>query len=69
MNTSIHIFVGHYGSGKTECAINYAIEQANRGQKVAMADLDVVNPYFRTRAAGVDAGSTRNPGGVQQLQQ
>lgn len=57
MNTSIHIFVGHYGSGKTECAINYAIEQANRGQKVAMADLDVVNPYFRTRQQALMLGA------------
>lgn len=49
MVTKIHIFVGHYGSGKTECAINYAVEQKKLGQDVAMADLDIVNPYFRTR--------------------
>ena len=41
MNTSIHIFVGHYGSGKTECAINYAIKQVECGREVAMADLDM----------------------------
>ena len=49
METSIHIFVGHYGSGKTECAVNYAIRQKEAGKKVAIADLDIVNPYFRTR--------------------
>ena len=49
MGAHIHIFVGHYGSGKTECAVNYAMEQARRGREVAMADLDIVNPYFRTR--------------------
>ena len=49
METSIHIFVGHYGSGKTECAVNYAIRQKEAGKEVAMADLDIVNPYFRTR--------------------
>ena len=49
MAANIHIFVGHYGSGKTECAVNYAIDQAQRGKEVAMADLDIVNPYFRTR--------------------
>ena len=49
MKKNIHIFAGHYGSGKTECAINYAIRQKNAGIEVAMADLDIVNPYFRTR--------------------
>ena len=49
MKTQIHIFVGHYGSGKTECAINYAVEQEKLGRTVAMADMDIVNPYFRTR--------------------
>lgn len=49
MEKNIHIFVGHYGSGKTECAINHAIRQKKAGKEVAMADLDIVNPYFRTR--------------------
>ena len=44
MKKNIHIFAGHYGSGKTECAINYAIRQKNAGIEVAMADLDIVNP-------------------------
>lgn len=45
----IRIIIGHYGSGKTEFAVNYAMQLAAQGRKVALADLDVVNPYFRSR--------------------
>lgn len=45
----IRIIIGHYGSGKTEFSVNYAINLAKLGRKVALADLDVVNPYFRSR--------------------
>ena len=45
----IRIITGHYGSGKTEFAVNYAVKLANENKKVALADLDVVNPYFRSR--------------------
>ena len=48
MNKRIHIIVGHYGSGKTEFAINYAIKLKESCDKVMIADLDIVNPYFRT---------------------
>ncbi len=47
----IVIVVGNYGSGKTEVAINLAVDQRTKGRKVRMADLDLVNPYFRTREA------------------
>ena len=42
------LFAGHYGSGKTNIAVNYALELARSGKKVCIADLDIVNPYFRT---------------------
>jgi hypothetical protein len=45
----IRIFSGHFGSGKTEIAINYAIYLAKQGNKVAIVDIDIVNPYFCTR--------------------
>ena len=55
------LFAGHYGSGKTNIAVNYALLLAGEGKKVCIADLDIVNPYFRTKdsaaqleAAGVD---------------
>jgi len=49
----ITIFAGHYGSGKTSIAINYAIGLKNRiGHGVALADLDIINPYFRANNAG-----------------
>ena len=55
------LFVGHYGSGKTNIAVNYALLLAKEGKRVCIADLDIVNPYFRTadsardlQAAGVD---------------
>lgn len=49
MNKHIKIFVGGFGSGKTEIAINYSIYCRKSYTKVAIVDLDIVNPYFRTR--------------------
>jgi len=43
------LFAGHYGSGKTNIAVNYALLLASEGKQVAIADLDIVNPYFRTK--------------------
>ena len=43
------LFAGHYGSGKTNIAVNYALRLAGEGKKVSIADLDIVNPYFRTK--------------------
>ena len=45
----ITIFAGHYGSGKTNIAVNYALHIREEYDKVSIADLDIVNPYFRTK--------------------
>lgn len=45
----IIIICGHYGSGKTEFAINYSLLLKASQDKVAIADIDIVNPYFRSR--------------------
>ena len=39
---------GHYGSGKTNLAVNLAVDFAKEGERVTIIDLDIVNPYFRT---------------------
>lgn len=43
------IVIGHYGSGKTEFAVNYAVKMKEMYENVSIADLDIVNPYFRSR--------------------
>ena len=60
------LFAGHYGSGKTNIAVNYALSLAKEGKKVCIGDLDIVNPYFRTadsaaqlEKAGVELISSR----------
>ena len=50
----ITLFSGHYGSGKTNIALNYARMLKRAGEKVAIADLDIVNPYFRTKDSAQD---------------
>lgn len=45
----ITLFVGHYGSGKTNISVNYVKELKKIYSNVAIADLDIVNPYFRTK--------------------
>lgn len=45
------VICGNYGSGKTETAVNLALDQKKMGKTVSIADLDLVNPYFRTREA------------------
>ena len=69
MNTDakrLTLFAGHYGSGKTNIAVNYAFRLAEEGKRVCIADLDIVNPYFRTKdseaelaAAGIQLVSPR----------
>ncbi len=45
----IILFVGAYGSGKTEVAVNYALQSRPTVENLAIVDLDIVNPYFRSR--------------------
>ena len=47
----VSIFTGHFGSGKTEVAVNYTLQLAQKYPKVAIADFDIVNPFFRTADA------------------
>ena len=49
MNDHLTIVTGHYGSGKTEFAVNLAFRLAREGNAVTLADLDIVNPYFCSR--------------------
>ena len=59
-NDRIFLFAGHYGSGKTEVAVNFALA-LSRAHKTAIVDFDIVNPYFRT----ADAKETLERNGVR----
>lgn len=50
-NKRINIFTGHFGSGKTEVAVNYALKLAESDFKTAIVDFDIINPFFRTADA------------------
>ena len=50
----ITLVAGHYGSGKTNIALNYARMLKRAGSPVTVADLDIVNPYFRTKDSAAD---------------
>lgn len=50
--TRIKIIVGHYGSGKTELALNMARSIRASGRRTALVDLDIVNPFFRSAEQG-----------------
>ena len=63
----ITIVTGHYGTGKTEVSVNLALQLAKEERPLMMADMDIVNPYFRSRerraeleAAGVRMITTSN---------
>lgn len=66
MDKRIHIITGHYGVGKSEISVNMAISMARQGKKVLFADMDIINPYFRSNEAryeleknGVEVITTR----------
>lgn len=50
----VYILAGHYGSGKTNIAVNLALKLKEEGFPVNIADLDIVNPYFRTKDSALD---------------
>lgn len=55
------IFAGHYGSGKSEISVQYARMLADAGKRVLLADMDIVNPFFRS----LDARTLLEAGGVR----
>ena len=57
----VTLLCGHYGSGKTNIAVNMAFDLKKRCDRVAIADLDIVNPYFRTK----DSAAELNAPGVR----
>ncbi|MGE5550980.1 MAG: ATP-binding protein [Bacteroidota bacterium] len=56
MAPAIYILIGPYGSGKTEVALNLARRERENGRDTALIDLDIINPYFRSREAATLAG-------------
>ena len=50
----VTLFAGHYGSGKTNIALNYARRLKRSGESVAVGDLDIVNPYFRSKDSAAE---------------
>ncbi|WP_312644590.1 hypothetical protein [Hydrogenoanaerobacterium sp.] len=59
----INIICGHYGSGKTNLAVNLAVDLKKQGKDVVLADLDIVNPYFRS----ADFNSILNKNGIHTI--
>lgn len=57
----IALFCGHYGSGKTNIAVNYGLWLKSQGRQVTVADMDIVNPYFRTK----DSEKELNEAGIE----
>ena len=49
LTAPVTVLVGHFGAGKSEIAVNLAFGWRDRGEEVAVVDLDVVKPYFRSR--------------------
>ena len=59
----ITVIAGHYGSGKSTFAANYAIDMSKKGEAVTVVDMDTVNPYYRT----ADLGDLFAENGVKEL--
>ena len=61
MNKRVLLLCGHYGSGKTNIAVNLAQEIKRKYPTVTLADLDIVNPYFRSK----DSASELQEAGIR----
>lgn len=61
LDKRITLLCGHYGSGKTNVAVNMALMLKKQYEKVTVADLDIVNPYFRTK----DSSQIFNDAGIK----
>ena len=48
----VKVLIGNYGSGKSELALNFAMQAAARGERTELIDLDMVNTYFRLTERG-----------------
>ncbi len=48
----VKVLIGNYGSGKSELALNFAMQAAARGDRTELLDLDMVNTYFRLTERG-----------------
>ena len=57
----VTLFAGHYGSGKTNIAVNFALALKKDGYPVKIADLDIVNPYFRTKDSADELAKAEIP--------
>lgn len=60
-SSKLLIVTGHFGSGKTNIAVNLALSLAENGEKVTVVDFDTVNPYFRSK----DSQALMESNGVQ----
>ena len=59
----IIVVTGHYGCGKTNLAVNLAFRLREEGRRVALCDLDIVNPYFRS----ADFAKPLNDAGIETI--
>ena len=59
----ITLFAGHYGSGKTNIAVNWALDMRKTQERVMLADLDIVNPYYRAK----DSAEEMEKAGIRML--
>lgn len=51
------LFLGHFGSGKTEVAIHYALSLCTGPKRPLLLDLDFITPYYRSRDVAEELGA------------